>query len=98
MSRNKRTFKQILTHLERANRNTLMRRAHEANRVAKTIHGKPKQRTYDIKIRALKALVTKFDREILIREDTRTPDMVLVAVMNTRFGLHAPRVCFDSIL
>lgn len=97
MRRNKRTFKEILTHLERDNRNTLMRKAHVANRVAKTVHGVPKQRSYDIKIKALQALVTKFDREVLIRKDIRTPDMVVVAVMNTRFGLHAPKVCFDLI-
>jgi hypothetical protein len=95
MRRNKRTFKQILTHLARPNRNSLMRKAHIANRVAKKAHGLSKQRTYDIKIKALKALATKFDREVLMQQDARTPDMIVVAVLNTRFGLHAPKECFS---
>mgnify|MGYP003423071084 FL=1 len=97
MRHSKRTFKQILIHLERDNRNTLMRKAHVANRVAKSVRGVPKKRSYDIKIKALQALVRKFARDVQIQEDIRTPDMVLVSLSGARLDLHAPKVCFDFL-
>jgi hypothetical protein len=90
----KKTFKQLLNQTAATNRETLMRRAQTANRLAKATRGKSKRTSYRVKHNALKSLVQKFSTDTSIQPDRNTPKMLLIVVEEARFGLHAPESLF----
>jgi hypothetical protein len=92
----KKTFKQLLSQTAATNRETLMRRARAANRLAKSTSGKSRQRSYHVKHKALFSLVQKFGTETSIQVDPKTPEMLVVVVDDTGFGLHAPKSLFNG--
>lgn len=83
-------FAQILQNTERTNRNALMRKAFLANRIAKTVKGQSRSSSYAVKTKVINAMIEKFPNDISIVEDENHPQMVVVNVVNTRFGLHVP--------
>ena len=87
----KSSFAQLLAKSQRMNRNTLMHKAFMANRIAKVAKGASRKRSYDVKIKALQAIIDKFPSDVNLLEDNALPDMVVVSVTHTKFGLHAPR-------
>lgn len=73
------------------NRNALMNRAFLANRIAKTVKGTSRNSSYAVKTKALNAIIQKFPNDIELAADETLPEMVVVKVVRTKFGLHAPR-------
>jgi hypothetical protein len=72
-----------------------MQKAKDANRLAKTVNGRSRRRSYQVKVMALKALATKFASDVRILADRKTPNMIVVSVESAGFGLHAPGYLFD---
>jgi hypothetical protein len=91
----RKTFNRLLQESAFENRRTLMKKARDANRIAKAVRGANRRRSYDVKVKALKALATKFAADVKIFSDKQTPNMVVVSVVNVGFGLHAPGGMFD---
>jgi hypothetical protein len=73
-----------------------MQRAHDANRLAKTLRGDPKRTAYSIKTTALVALSVRFPGQISVNFDRYAPKFVLVSNDLARFGLHAPAQAFSG--
>lgn len=91
----RKTFNQLVQESALQNRGSLMQKARDANRLAKTVSGKSRRQSYQVKVLALKALATKFASDVKIFSDRHTPTMIVVSVENARFGLHAPSNMFD---
>ena len=87
----KQTFDQVLNQVAAANREKLMRRAQDANRLAKVTKGRTKYRFYGVKHNALRSLINKFEVDASIQFDPNTPKMLVVAVKSAKFGLHVPQ-------
>lgn len=94
----KSSFSNIVQKAERKNRNALVCRALLANRIAKSARGFSRRNSYSVKAKALYAIVEKFPNEVEIREDSLLPEMVVVSLLNTNFGLHTPRSALKSQL
>lgn len=92
----KSSFSHLLQKTERMNRNALMSRAFLANRIAKTAKGASRNNSYAVKTKALNAIIEKFPNEVEFRNDEAFPEMVVVNVVHTRFGLHAPRIAIKA--
>ena len=90
------TFTDILETVARKNAQSLMERAHIANRLAKSLSGPSRQRAYAIKTEALVGLVRKFPEHTIVLNDVRTPRYVLIKSANGCFGLHGPVHRFRS--
>ena len=86
----KKTFKTIVDQAADSNRLSLMDKARLANQLAKNLKGRQKSQSYEIKIKSLLALLSKFSEKIELRVDWRTPDMVVVKTYNGG-GLHLPK-------
>ena len=84
------TFKGLLERTALANQRRLMHRARTANRLAKTVSGKARTVAYRVKTDALVTLKNRFPDQVELRRDVRQPQMVVVAITDARFGLHAP--------
>ena len=92
------SFSIVLQKAERQNRNSLMQKAFLANRIAKTVKGFSRKNSYTVKAKALNAIIEKFPNEVEVREDSSLPEMVVVSVLHTNFGLHTPRLALESQL
>lgn len=92
----RKTFNQLLQETAAQNRSFLMQKAKIANCMAKSLKGKNRQRSYKVKVMALKALTTKFASDVRILSDRNTPTMIVVSVGSAGFGLHAPGYLFDN--
>ena len=90
------SFSIVLQKAERQNRNSLMQKAFLANRIAKTVKGFSRKNSYTVKAKALNAIIAKFPNEVEIRQDAALPEMVVVSVIQTRCGLHAPRIALEA--
>lgn len=90
------SFSQLLQRTERNNRNALMKKAFLANRLAKTTKGMSKIISYGVKTKALNAIIEKFPNEVELNNDEAFPEMVVVNVTQTRFGLHIPRIAISA--
>lgn len=86
----------VLQKSERQNRNALMKRAFLANRIAKTARGFSRKNAYLVKDKALNAIIKKFPNEVEFRTDPTLPETVVVRVMRTKFGLHAPKIALEA--
>ena len=91
------TFAKLLKKTARSNRNALMKKAFIANRIAKLAVGHSRRHSYAVKAVALNAIINKFPNEVELRTDETLPNMVVVAVVDTRFGLHIPQTALASI-
>jgi|GEM_PF-4421760 len=93
----RRTFRKVVQSVEISNRRAIITRARLANRLAKGSAGRSRRNAYAVKVRTLKALMSKCQREVKVRDDPKTPGMILVALSKERFGLHAPRQSFANV-
>lgn len=84
------TFRGILGIVAGKNAQRLMERAQTANRLAKSLRGRSRQRAYAVKTEALIGLVRRFPEQIIVSNDVRTPHYVLINNVPACFGLHAP--------
>ncbi len=94
--RGKRTFQGILNNVACENAFRLIGRARTANRIAKALHGGPRERVYQVKAHALLGLTNRFPERIRITKDAHSPRFVLVKAPVFRFGLHAPAYLFET--
>jgi hypothetical protein len=94
MSKRKLTFNQILSSVEAENSEKLMKKARQANRLAKMSRGLQKQKVYAIKSGALCSLVRKMPTRVEIRKDIILTDFVVVELKNKNAGLHFPISAF----
>lgn len=92
----KSSFSHVLQVVERNNRNALMHKAFLANRIAKIVKGASRKSSYTVKTNALNAIIEKFPNDIELRDDAAFPEMVVVNVIRTKFGLHAPRIALKG--
>lgn len=92
----KSNFSHLLKKTERMNRNALMSKAFLANRIAKTARGSSRNISYAVKTKALNAIIEKFPKEVELLNDDAFPEMVVVQVVQTKFGLHAPRIAINA--
>jgi hypothetical protein len=92
------TFRGILGIVAGKNAQRLMERAQTANRLAKSLRGRSRQRAYAVKTEALAGLVRRFPEEIIVRSDIRTPQYVLIMNIKECFGLHGPAHRFARTL
>ena len=90
MPQRKLTFNQILNGLEKSNSEKLMKRARQANRLAKRSRGHKRQLAYQVKSKALVSLVKSLPNQVEIRRDIILTDFVVVELKNTQSGLHLP--------
>lgn len=90
------SFSQLLKKTERMNRNALMNKAFLANRIAKTVKGISRNRSYGVKTKALNAIIEKFPNEVEVRNDEDLSEMIVVCIVGTKFALHAPRTAIRS--
>ena len=90
------SFSNILEKAARKNRNALMQKAFVANRMAKVARGASRIGSYAVKSKALNAIIDKFPNEVEIGYDPTFPEMVVVSVLKTKFGLHAPRIALKA--
>lgn len=89
MKKAKPTFTQIMTQVADKNLQSLMTRARTANRLAKTVKGRPQRRAYDVKTNVLIALNKNFPEKVKVERDYKIHgEFVVVAVKSQRFGLH----------
>lgn len=93
--KHKKSFNQLLQETAVQNRSFLMQKAKDANRLAKSVSGRNRRKSYQVKVTALKALATKFASDVRILADRKTPNMIVVSVEGAGFGLHAPGYLFD---
>lgn len=93
----KTSFAQLLEKTERKNRNALMKKAWLANRIAKNAVGISRKCSYMVKTNALDAIIAKFPNEVEVGIDEAFPEMVVVRVVQTNFGLHAPRIALRGL-
>ena len=93
----RKTFNDVLNQTAAANRESLMRKARNANQLAKITKGISRRRFYRVKHDALKSLVHKFNADTSVRLDLNAPKMLVVTVDDARFGLHAPQVLFPNL-
>ena len=84
------TFSGILGIVAGKNAQRLMERAQTANRLAKSLRGRSRQRAYAVKTEALIGLVKRFPEQIIVHDDVRTPRYVLIKNAKGCFGLHGP--------
>jgi len=84
------TFRGILGIVGGNNAQMLMERAEIANRLAKSLGGRPRRRAYAIKTKALIGLVESFPEQMIVLDDVRTPHYVLIKNAAGWFGLHGP--------
>lgn len=73
-----------------------MHKAFVANRMSKIARGTSKICSYTVKTNALNAIINKFRNEVEIGYDPTFPEMVVVSVVHTKFGLHAPRIALKA--
>ena len=73
-----------------------MRRAFLASRMAKVTKGASRTGSYRVKTKALNAIIDKFPNEVEIGYDSTFPEMVVVSVVQTKFGLHTPRIALQT--
>ena len=73
-----------------------MHKAFLANRIAKVTQGASKRGSYSVKTNALNAIIDKFPNEVEIGYDPTFPEMVVISVLKTNFGLHAPRIALKA--
>lgn len=92
----KSSFSHVLQKAERRNRNALMHKAFLANRIAKIVKGASRKNSYTVKTNALNAIIEKFPNEIELSDDATLPEMIVVNVIRTKFGLHAPRIALKA--
>ena len=90
------TFSGILGIVAGKNAQRLMERAQTANRLAKSLRGRSRQRAYAVKTEALIGLVKRFPEQIIVHNDVRTPRYVLIKNAKGCFGLHGPAYRFTS--
>lgn len=90
------SFSDVLERTARKNRNALMHKAFVANRMAKIARGASRTGSYTVKTKALYAIIDKFPNEVEIGYDPTFPEMVVVRVVHTKFGLHAPRIAHKA--
>ncbi len=94
--RRKRSFRSILSGVASENANRLMGRARLANRLAKSLRGQARSKTYSLKTQALLELTMRFPERVRIVNDVRTPRYILIKARLGRFGLHAPATFFEG--
>jgi hypothetical protein len=92
----RRTFRTILTDLEAANTTRLMERARLANRLAKSVAGRPRSNAYRVKHSALRALTSRLPDRVQISRDPSQPEFVVVSSLITLRGLHVPKEVFEG--
>lgn len=90
------SFAQLLHKTERMNRNALMHKAFTANRIAKSVKGTSRNHSYAVKTKALNAIIKKFPKDVVLRHDKALPEMIVVSIVHTKFGLHAPRTAIKT--
>lgn len=86
----KRRFSDVVSSLEERHSNVLMTRARAANRIAKTVRGRSRQRAYAVKHTALTALIDKLPERVSVRPDIGLDGFVVVELTGSRSGLHMP--------
>lgn len=90
MPKQRLTFNQILSRVEKDNSERLMKKARLANRLAKCSRGGQRQTAYAVKTGALGSLVRKMPARVDVRKDIILTDFVVVELKNTNVGLHFP--------
>jgi hypothetical protein len=88
------TFNRILETVASKNAKRLMERAQTANRLAKRLKGRSQRRAYEIKNKALVGLLKAFPEQMMLVNDSRTPNYVLITNARGGFGLHGPAQTF----
>jgi hypothetical protein len=88
------TFNRILETVASKNAKRLMERAQTANRLAKRLKGRSQRRVYEIKTKALVGLLKAFPEQMMLVNDSRTPNYVLIKNAQGGFGLHGPQQTF----
>jgi len=86
----KRAFRRILNEVASANAVKLVDKARIANKLAKSLSGKPRNNAYAVKTKAVFALASSFPEAVRIESDFSTPGFLLVKAPALRFALHAP--------
>lgn len=86
----KKSFQEILTSITSKNVSKLMDRARTANRLAKSVSGKARITTYQVKINTLIALTQLFPEQVTVSNDPCLPGFLIIEVPSSRFGLHLP--------
>lgn len=90
MMEKKRTFREILSAVEKDNSERLMRKARTANKLAKKTRGQQRKRAYAVKSGVLSWLVKKMPAHVRIHEDFYLHDFVVIELKSTNQGLHFP--------
>ncbi len=93
MRSRKPTFNDVVTSLAARNRRCLLKKAREANRLAKEVHTRSRARLYRVKANSLLALIEMFPKQTRISLDHREPNMIVVSVKEYRrnASLHMPK-------
>ena len=84
------TFRQLLDRVAQQNAAAIMARARTANRLAKTLEGRPRAKAYSVKNDALQALFRTFPDDVRIMRDPAEPNFVVLVLRSSGLGLHAP--------
>src|SRR5438045_1394636 len=90
------TFNRILETVARQNAQILMERAQTADRLAKTLKGRSRRRAYEIKAKTLVGLLKAFPEQMMVVNDSRTPNYVLITNAQGGCGLHGSAQTFTT--
>ena len=88
------TFRSIVETAAIKNQESLMMRARIATRLAKSLKGHARDHLYRVKVELLLALSIRFPNRVTITADPRLPGFVLIALLPSPLGLHAPAEVF----